>query len=137
MPRPKKKRNIVCDPDVSYFKPRGVPLRDLEEVGLTVDEYEAIRLADLFGLSHEEAGKRMGVSRATFGRIIQNARRVVADALVNGMAIRIEGGDYMAAVDEAASFMCDDCGNIWKELPDTGGGLKCPRCSHDTVRQLP
>lgn len=137
MSRPKKKRNIVCDPDVSYFKPRGVPLRDLEEVGLTVDEYEAIRLADLFGLSHEEAGKRMGVSRATFGRIIQNARRMVADALVNGMAIRIEGGDYMAADRKAASFMCDECGSTWKDLPDTGSVLKCPRCSQDTARQVP
>jgi predicted DNA-binding protein (UPF0251 family) len=136
MPRPKKKRHIVCDPDICYFKPRGVPLRELEEVGLTVDEYEAIRLADLFGLSHEEAGKRMGVSRATFGRIIQNARRVVADALVNGMAIRIEGGAYMAANREAASFMCGECGKVWKELPDTGPALRCPRCSHDTVRQL-
>ena len=136
MSRPKKIRNIVCDPDICYFKPRGVPLRDLEEVGLTVDEYEAIRLADLFGLSHEEAGKRMGVSRATFGRIIQNARRVVADALVNGMAIRIEGGVYKAADREAASFICDECGQEWKELPDTEHAFKCPRCNRDKVRQL-
>jgi predicted DNA-binding protein (UPF0251 family) len=136
MSRPKKKRTIVCDPDVSYFKPRGVPLRDLEEVGLTVDEYEAIRLADLFGLSHEEAGKRMGVSRATFGRIIQSARRQVADALVNGMAIRIEGGNYSRADLEAASFMCDECGKVWKELPHAGHFLKCPHCNHEAVRQL-
>lgn len=137
MPRPKKKRHIVCNPDICYFKPRGVPLRELEEVGLTVDEYEAIRLADLCGLTHEEAGRRMGVSRATFGRIIQNARRVVAEALVKGMAIRIEGGSYMAANGRAASFVCDECENIWKELPDTVGFLKCPRCGHDKLRQLP
>ena len=133
MSRPKKKRNIVCDPDVTYFKPRGVPLRFLEEVALTVDEYEAIRLADLFGLSHEEAGKRMGVSRATFGRIIQSARRSVAEALVNGMAIRIEGGVYKAADREAQSFSCDECGSTWKDLPDTDQALKCPRCSQDTA----
>lgn len=136
MSRPKKTRNIVCDPDVSYFKPRGVPLRGLEEVALTVDEYEAIRLADLFGLSHEEAGRRMGVSRATFGRIIQKARRSVADALVHGMAIRIEGGEYRAADDQALSFTCDECGSTWKDLPEKDALLKCPRCSNDTVKKV-
>ena len=137
MPRPKKQRHIVCNPDICYFKPRGVPLRELEEVALTVDEYEAIRLADLLGLSHEEAGRRMDVSRATFGRIIQNARRVVADALVNGLAIRIEGGTYLTADGKVASFVCDDCENTWKELPDVCHILKCPRCGHEKVRQLP
>ncbi len=136
MPRPKKQRHIVCNPDVCYFKPRGVPLRELEEVALTVDEYEAIRLADLWGLSHEEAGRRMGVSRATFGRIIQNARRVVAEALVNGMAIRIEGGNYLAANGRATAYVCEECGNTWKELPDKCGDLKCPRCSQDKVQLL-
>jgi len=111
-------------------------MRDLEEVGLTVDEYEAIRLADLVGLSHEEAGQRMGVSRATFGRIIQNARRMVADAIVNGMAIRIEGGNYLTTHGSIPSFICDECGNTWKVMPDTGRLEKCPRCNKDKVKQL-
>ena len=134
MPRPKKKRNIVCDPDVSYFKPRGVPMRVLKEVELTVDEYEAIRLADLLGLSHEEAGGRMGVSRATFGRIIQHARRTVAKALVNGMAIRIEGGDYRAVADGAVVRDCDKCGRSWEFHPDTDHPRECPRCSQENNR---
>ncbi|NQT69592.1 MAG: DUF134 domain-containing protein, partial [Desulfobacteraceae bacterium] len=71
MVRPKKHRFVTFDPDISYFKPRGIPMQNLKEVRLTVDEGEAIRLADLLGLSHEEAGRRMGVSRATFGRIVQ------------------------------------------------------------------
>ena len=66
----------------------------LEEVRLTVDERESLRLADLLGMSHEEAGRRMGVSRATFGRIVECARKIVADALIHGKAIRVEGGNY-------------------------------------------
>ena len=94
MVRPKKDRIVGFNPDVSYFKPRGIPLVDLDEVCLTVDEREAIRLADLLGLSHEEAGRKMGVSRATFGRIVQQARNTVADALINGKAINVEGGNH-------------------------------------------
>ena len=103
MVRPRKNRTVSFSPDVSYFKPRGIPLRELEEVCLTVDELEAIRLSDGLGLSQEEAGGRMEVSRATFGRIIQNARKLVADALVNGKAIRIEGGTYRFS---GRSFVC-------------------------------
>ncbi len=79
---------------MTYFKPRGVPLRDLAETYLTVDGFEAIRLADLAGLTMEEAAARMGVSRHTFGRILAEGRRAVAEALVKGQALRIEGGHY-------------------------------------------
>ena len=92
MVRPKKNRLVAFNPEISYFKPRGIPMVDLEEVSLTVDERESIRLSDLLGLSYEEAGQRMGVSRATFGRIIQRARKVIADALINGKAINVDGG---------------------------------------------
>ena len=66
----------------------------LAEVSLTVDQREAIRLSDLLGMTHEQAGRRMGVSRATFGRIIQHARKTIADALTNGKAINVAGGNY-------------------------------------------
>jgi predicted DNA-binding protein (UPF0251 family) len=79
-------------PQATYYKPRGVPLRALEQVALTVDELEALRLADLEGLYQEEAAGRMNVSRQTFGRIVEAARKKVADALVNGKALSIEGG---------------------------------------------
>ena len=92
MPRPKKCRWISGQPGVSFFKPQGVPLRILDQVCLEMDELEAIRLADLESLSHEDAAQRMNVSRATFGRIVAQARQKVADALANGKAIRIEGG---------------------------------------------
>ena len=92
MPRPKKCRWISFHPGVSYFKPQGVPLRMLDQVCLTVDELEAIRLADMESLSQEEAAKQMNVSRATFGRIVAQGRKKAAEALVDGKAIRIEGG---------------------------------------------
>lgn len=132
MARPQKNRLVAFGPDISYFKPRGVPMVDLEEVRLTVDQHEAIRLADLLDLSHEEAGKRMGVSRATFGRIIQRARKNVADALVNGKALNIEGGNY-CIVSEARIFRCRSCGYEWEEPRGTGKPKKCPSCSHQDV----
>ena len=92
MPRPKKCRHISTDLPVTYFKPQGVPMRFLQHVALTMDEAEALRLADLEGLSQEEAAKHMNVSRATFGRIAAQARFKTADALIHGKAIRIEGG---------------------------------------------
>ena len=94
MPRPKKCRLVNEYPHIAYFKPRGIPLRHLKEVVLSVDEYEALRLADLDGMNQEEASRIMNVSRQTFGRILEKARRTIADALVNGKAICIEGGEF-------------------------------------------
>ncbi len=92
MPRPQKPRAVRHEPQAVYFKPAGVPMRALEEVSLGLDELEAIRLADLEKLSHEEVGGMMKVSRATAGRILAQAREKVARALVHGLAIRLEGG---------------------------------------------
>lgn len=74
------------------FKPAGIPMRDLEEVVMTLDEFEALRLADLDGLYQEQAAEQMNVSRPTFSRVIESAHRKLADALVHGKALRIEGG---------------------------------------------
>ena len=125
--RPQKDRIVAYNPDISYFKPRGIPIRDLEEVRLTVDECEALRLSDLLDLSHEDGGKQMGVSRATFGRILQRARSIVADALINGKAINIEGGNYKMTSRERI-FECDACQRRWSELPGTGRPDRCPHC---------
>lgn len=92
MPRPHCLRRVGCAPATTWFKPAGVPLRELDEVTLALDELEALRLADLEGLYQEAGAERMNVSRATFGRIVEAARRKVAEALVHGKALRIEGG---------------------------------------------
>ncbi len=89
MSRPKKCRCINCLPGTSYFTPSGVSLQNLEEVLLSLDEFESIRLADYVGLYHEEAAMMMSISRATFGRILDNARCKVADAITNGKALKI------------------------------------------------
>ena len=90
MPRPKKYRCIKCKPDATYFKPRGIPLVDLEEISLSPDEMEAISLADYEGLYHEEAAMKMKISRQTFGRILSAAHKKVAECLLKGKALKIE-----------------------------------------------
>jgi len=89
MSRPKKCRCINCLPNCSYFKPKGIPIVQLEEVRLNLDEFEAIRLADYEGLYHDKAAERMSISRATFSRILDVARQKVADAITNGKALQI------------------------------------------------
>jgi len=94
MVRPCKCRHIGAEPEVRYFKPRGIPCSDLLEVVLTLDEFEAVKLADLEGEYQEKAAGKMKVSRQTFGIIIEKARKKLADAIVNGKALKIEGGVY-------------------------------------------
>lgn len=135
MARPNKNRIVGFNPDVDYFKPRSIPLRDLKEVNLTVDECEAIRLADFLNMSHEAAGLEMGVSRATFGRIIQQARKTIADALINGKAIRIEGGNYRYA-GERKRYACGDCRYQWNVPLGTETPGHCPECDGESVSRL-
>jgi uncharacterized protein len=89
MARPRKHRMVACEINASYFKPQGIPMRQLEEIVLDMDEVEAIRLADIEGLYHVDAALKMGVSRPTFGNILARARRKIATALLEGKALRI------------------------------------------------
>lgn len=98
MVRPRLCRRVRFNPNVTYFKPRGIQLRELEEVILPVDEFESVRLKDLEGLEQEECAKKMNISQPTFHRLVLSARKKIADAIVNGRAIRIEGGDYRILV---------------------------------------
>lgn len=107
MGRPYKCRKVACKVAAVYFKPQGVPLRDLEEIDLEFDEIEALRLADLEGLYQADAALKMGVSRQTFGNIITRAHKKVAMALLGGKALRIattgEGIEHLAAQEESDS----------------------------------
>lgn len=93
MARSKCCRQVGCVPDKNYFKPRGIPASLLEDVVLTLDEFEAIRLADFLGLYQEDGARNMNISRQTFGRIIDSAHKKIADVLINGKALKIEGGE--------------------------------------------
>ena len=92
MPRPIKCRRVQDHPRAGCFKPSGIRGCELEEVVLTLDEFEAIRLADLEGMYQEHAAKELGVSRQTFGNIIKAAHAKVADCLVHAKKLKIEGG---------------------------------------------
>jgi len=117
MGRPRKCRWVETQPETTFFKPRGVPLKLCEQTVITVDELEAMRLADYLEMTQEEVAKKMQVSRPTVTRMLARARRAVADALVNGKTICIQGGDYRlgrqcdtcgqwAALEAAAEFFC-------------------------------
>lgn len=94
MSRPLKCRRVGFMPGITYFKPAGIPLRYLEEVRLSIDEVEAIRLKDIEGLEQEQGAQKMNISRPTFQRVLGSARQKIADALLNGKAIKIEGGHF-------------------------------------------
>lgn len=128
MPRPPIRRFVEHLPPATYFKPAGLPLRNLDEVTLHVDELEALRLKDLEGLEQAEAAARMGIARTTFRRVLVAARGKLADALVHGKAIRIEGGAFLHV---GAGAACADCGESLRPgqpLRVRGSAVSCPRC---------
>lgn len=120
-------------PQVTHFKPAGIPASTLESVGLTVEETEAIRLKDLEGLQQEECAQRMRISRPTFHRVLESARRKVADALINGKAVRIEGGNFALP---SQLFRCRRDGHEWRVSFETLVSrlpVACPRCDSSSV----
>lgn len=127
MPRPKCCRQIGAMPGRNCFQPEGAESESCDEVQLNLDEYEAIRLADLEGLYQEQAAVRMNISRQTFGRIVETARRKVADVLVNGKVLRIAGGSVSMRAEKPVR--CPHCrramGADCSKRDETG----CPHCS--------
>ncbi len=123
MTRPFIKRNISSSVSVTYYKPKGVPLKDLEQVSLKLDELEALRLADFEGMYQADAAKKMNVSRQTFGLIIKQAHKKIADALINGKAIQIE----CSGLEVLFLYLCSNCGFEWKSKKDED----CPKCNSE------
>ena len=132
MSRPPCCRLIAGKPAASTFRPVGRSDGELEEVVMALDELEAIRLADLEGLYQDEAAKRMGVSRPTFGRILESAHRKAAEALVGGKILRIEGGPVHLASQQP--LRCGSCGHRWGDSPGRSCPDRCPACQGDKVR---
>ncbi len=126
MPRPQCCRRIAQTPNCVFFVPVGVPACDVEEIVLSLDECEAIRLADLEGLYQEDAAARMNVSRQTLGRILETARKKVAQVLVEGKALRIGGGDVEMSAGQA--FKCPDCHRSWTVPSDGSQPQGCAKC---------
>lgn len=122
MPRPKQFRTIATPPPMLGFKPFGIPLTELESVTLSYDEYETIRLLDYEGLMQEQAAERMNVSRPTLTRIYENARKMIAKAMVEGKMILIEGGN----VDFGKKwFRCRKCHKL---IDGVENHIPCKNC---------
>ena len=107
MGRPVKERCINCVPVASYYKPVGIPMRDLDEIVLAMDELEAMRLTDLEGLYQADAAEHMGVSRQTIGNLLNSVHRKVADALLNGKALRIRPPEVVSATVSAETLLSE------------------------------
>jgi len=128
-------RRVSFIPQVTYFKPTGVRLAQAQEICLAVEEAEALRLKDLEGFEQEECAQRMNVSRTTFARVLGSARQKTADALLNGKAIRIEGGNFEMA---ARRFRCVN-GHEWDvtfEMMINTPTQSCPICNTLTIMPI-
>ncbi len=124
MARPRKNRKILGKPPHNLYKPAGVPSTELETITLTLDELEALRLADYEALYQEDAAKVMNISRQTFGNIVISARQKCAEALLQGKMLLIEGGDF--EIDEGRKVICDGCGRSWRSILEDGRSESCP-----------
>jgi uncharacterized protein len=109
MPRPRKWRKVCCLPESNLFGPLNTPNLNGEITIMTVDEYETIRLIDLEGLMQEECAERMNVARTTVQRIYNDARKKLAESLVNGNILKIEGGDYKLYDENEQMYGCGRC----------------------------
>ena len=132
MARPHHCRIVRQVPRCATFKPAGIPALLLEQVTLTLDEFEALRLGDLEGMYQEEAAARMNVSRATYARIVESARRKVARVLVEGLALQIEGGSVQ--IRGMRKFACRGCGHHWSAARRGGQRRTCPACAGVDLR---
>jgi predicted DNA-binding protein (UPF0251 family) len=132
MPRPQKMRSVRRPPLFAEFKPTGVRGRFLEDLALTLDELEAIRLADYEGKDHNDSAEEMGISRSTFSRLVERARQQVARFLIEGKCLRIEGGEVHF---QGNLIRCDDCGHLMN-LSFDSKTTRCPECGSTNLVDL-
>jgi len=135
MGRTPKWRRVDFIPQTTYFRPYGTPPKILEEICLSIEEAEAIRLRDIEQLEQEECAQRMKISRPTFHRLLGSARGKVADALLNGKAIRIGGGNFEMAM---RRFRCSN-GHEWDvpfEVMTTTPPQFCPTCNAPNITPI-
>jgi len=162
MPRPRRTRRISFQPDVTYFKPAGIPLIKLKETILNFDELEAIRLIDSEGMGQSKAGKKMKISQSTLSRLVKAGRKKLANAIISGQAIKIQGGNFKMVQPQGRGLglgrgrraggrglgggkfaagpngecVCPKCG--YKETHQLGQACyqkKCPKCGSPMTRE--
>ena len=132
MRNPYRRRIIDEPPKYYFFKPAGIPTRKIAKIDMSLDEYEALRLADFQQLEHLEASKQMDISRPTFTRLIKKARYKVAQSLIEGHALKIVGGN----VDLINTLhACQDCGEFTRQ-PVATPFSECPDCGSTNTEDL-
>ncbi len=137
MVRPRKSKIVSFEPNITYFKPQGVPLRDLETETISIDELEALRLSNIERLNQTQAAKRMEVHQSTFHRILARAYEKITIALVKGKAIAIGGGNYSKAVpsENVTSCVCPRCGTKKEHVNGVPCNSEmCPKCGTSMMR---
>lgn len=132
MTRPKNNRLIHQPPVFTEFKPSGIKGRDLDSITLSIDEFEAIRLADLLHYTHEDAANEMNISRSTFSRLVDKAREKMAEMLINGKRIVIDGGNIHF---KKNIMKCQNCGHLFETNIITDI-KKCPNCKSSQLINL-
>jgi predicted DNA-binding protein (UPF0251 family) len=136
MARPQRCRRVGFAPEERCFRPcrRCAPGSRDQALILGLDELEALRLADIEGLYQEQVAEAMNVSRQTLGRILESAHRKVAQLLVEGKTLRIEGGKV--EMSELREFKCLGCGHVWAVPYGAGRPAECPECKSETIRRV-
>jgi predicted DNA-binding protein (UPF0251 family) len=132
MSRPQKERIVHQPPLFADFKPIGVKMNLLKQVSLSLDEYEAFRLADYMGLSQDEAANEMEISRSTFTRLIEKARSNIAQLIVNGSALNIDGGNIHFRKN---IIRCNNCGHMFNINIDKSIS-NCPECNSTNLLNI-
>ncbi|MCK5321255.1 DUF134 domain-containing protein [Candidatus Pacearchaeota archaeon] len=137
--RPKRIKRIFFQPDVTYFKPVGIPMRHLKEKVLSFDEIEAIRLIDSEGMGQTKASKKMKISQSTLSRLLKDGRGKIADAIAKGYSIKIQGGNFKM-VQPTGRGRGRDKGIGRGRMSGFGAGPSgncvCPKCGTKTVHQV-
>jgi len=129
---PYRKRRIHEPPAFKSFKPGGVPAKLLKTITLTVDEYEAIRLADYEGMDHLNAADSMQISRRTFSRVVERARFKIAQALIDGFELFVSGGNIEFA---QTRHRCRDCGDEFSGF-NNQKNKDCPGCGSENIHNV-
>ncbi|MFC1888005.1 DUF134 domain-containing protein [Candidatus Cloacimonadota bacterium] len=132
MSRPKKERSVNRPPLFTAFKPMGVMGTTLEQISLTLDEFEAIRLADYLDMEHSEASEEMQISRSTFTRLIEKARHKISRFIMEGKGLYIEGGNIHF---RGNVIHCQDCGHMFNTNIEKQT-TECPCCGSKNLLDL-
>jgi predicted DNA-binding protein (UPF0251 family) len=138
MPRPLRIRRIFFQPHIRHFKPAGVPIASLDETILSFGEVEVIRLIDYENTEQSKAAKQMKISQPTLSRILNSARKKLADAVVNGKAIKLQGGKFQMVQPRRGAGMGrgGGRGRMGGFAAGPGGSCVCPKCGHKASHQL-